>query len=124
MRLRFIPTLLLSVAATAIWLSAQDLSPRAYVITPVHSNVVIVTWSFYDGGLNLNGTVPITGATATYHVPVFSYYHSLSFFGRSANITASLPYGVGTFEGNVLGRHGSLYRSGLLDSSFRLSVNL
>src|SRR5215467_5812821 len=66
MRLRFIPTLLLSVAAPAIPLSAQDLSPRAYVITPVHSNAVILTWSFYDGGLNLNGTVPITGATATY----------------------------------------------------------
>jgi len=124
MRLRFIPTLLLSVAAAAIRLSAQDLSPRAYVITPVHSNVVILTWSFYDGGLNLNGTVPITGATATYHVPVFSYYHSLNFFGRSANITASLPYGVGTFEGNVLGAQKSVYRSGLLDLQFRFAVNL
>src|SRR5262245_2999262 len=124
MRLRFIPILLLPVAAPALRLSSQDLSPRAYVITPVHSNAVILTWSFYDGGLNINGTVPITGATATYNVPVFSYYHSFDFFGRSANIAASLPYGVGTFEGDVLGAQRSVYRSGLLDFNVRLAVNL
>lgn len=83
---------------------AQDLAPRAYVITPVDANAVILTWSFYTGGLNFNGTIPVTGATGTYSVPTFSYYHSFSFFGRSANVTASLPYGVGTFEGDVLGK--------------------
>ena len=57
-------------------------------------------------------------------MPVFSYYHSFSFFGRSANITASLPYAVGTFSGSVLGAQRSIYRSGLLDFSARLSVNL
>src|SRR5215470_2714756 len=51
---------------------------------PLHANAVTLTWSFYDGGLNFNGAIPITGATGTYNVPVFSYYHSLNFFGRSA----------------------------------------
>jgi hypothetical protein len=105
-------------------LRAQDLAPRAYVITALHSNAVTLTWGFYDGGFNFNGTIPITGATGTYNVPVFSYYHSFSFFGRSANITASLPYAVGTFSGSVLGAQRSIYRSGLLDFSARLSVNL
>jgi len=104
--------------------TAQDLAPRAYVITPLHTSAITLTWSFYDGGLNFNGTVPITGATGTYHVPVFSCYHSLNFFGRSANITASLPYAVGNFRGNVLGNGVSVYRSGLMDFSARLSVNL
>jgi hypothetical protein len=102
----------------------QDLAPRAYVITPVHGNAITIIWSFYDGGLNFNGTIPVANARGTYNVPVFSYYHSLNFFGRSANITAALPYGVGTFQGDVLGQHTSVYRSGLLDSSFRFSVNL
>lgn len=109
-------------AATS--LHAQDLAPRAYIITPLHSNAVTLTWAFYDGGVNFNGTIPVTGATGTYNVPVFSYYHSLNFFGRSSNITASLPYAVGNFQGKVLGNEKSLYRSGLLDSNFRLSVNL
>jgi len=105
-------------------LRAQDLSPRAYVITPVHSNAVILTWSFYDGSILFNGTAPITGATGTYNVSIFSYYHAFSFFGRSANVTGSLPYAVGNFQGTVEGAGMHLYRSGLVDSAFRLSVNL
>ena len=105
-------------------LLAQDLAPRAYIITPLHSNAITLTWSFYDGGLNFNGTIPITGATGVYNVPVFSYYHSFGLFGRSANVTASLPYAVGNFSGSVLGNQRSIYRSGLLDFSARISVNL
>ncbi len=105
-------------------LFAQDLAPRAYVITPTHSNAINLTYSYFSGGLNFNGTVPITGATGTYNVPVLTYFHSFNFFGRSANATASLPYGVGTFQGAVLGTQTQVYRSGLLDTGYRLSVNL
>src|SRR5580700_2031678 len=124
MRLRFVLALLVSIVATAAQLSAQDLAPRAYVITPVHSNAVTITGGFYNGGVDFNGIVPIGNARGTYYVPIFSYYHSVNFFGRSANITASLPYGVGTFQGDVSEQSRSIYRSGLLDSTFRFSVNL
>jgi hypothetical protein len=116
--------LLTAIAICSHSLSAQDLSPRTYVITPVHSNAVILSWGFYDGGLNLNGTIPITGATGTYNVPILSLYHTFSLIGRSANLTASLPYAVGTFSGAVFGNQKSIYRSGLLDTSIRFSVNL
>jgi hypothetical protein len=106
------------------WVVAQDLAPRAYLTTPLHSNAVTLTWSYYHGAVNLNGTLPITGATGTYHVPIFSYYHAFNCFGRSANITVSLPYAVGMFSGEVLGTKGSIYRSGLLDFSGRVSINL
>lgn len=123
MRLR-----LLGPAALAfVWISslaAQDLAPRAYLITPVNSNAVNLTYGFYDGGVNFNGAVPIKNAQGTYSVPVFSLYHSFSFFGRSANITAGLPYGVGNFSGVAFGQQKSAYRSGLLDLSARFSVNL
>src|SRR6516162_2016356 len=99
---------------------AQDLAPRAYLITPLHSNAINLTYSLYHGGLDFNG-VPITGATGTFSVPVFSLYHSFSFFGRSANIAAWLPYGIGTFQGSVLGTNKQIYRSGLFDSGLRFS---
>ena len=124
MHLRFFVAALISLAAGAAQLAAQDLAPRAYVITPLHSNAVTVTWSFFDGGVNFNGTVPIANATGIYYVPILSYYHSLNFFGRSANVTASLPYGVGNFKGDVAGQPEAIYRSGLLDATFRISVNL
>lgn len=103
---------------------AQDLAPRAYLITPIHSNAVTLIYSFYDGVIEFEGTVAITGATARVNVPVFSYSHSLNFFGRTANFLASLPYGVGNFRGTVLGAETHAYRSGLLPTTFRLSVNL
>jgi hypothetical protein len=109
----------LSIAGTA-----QDLAPRAYLITPVHSNAVTLSYSFYDGDLLFDGAVPITGATAKVGVSVVSLTHSLRIFGRSANFTASLPYGVGNFRGKVVGAETNAYRSGMFDSSYRLSVNL
>jgi hypothetical protein len=124
MPVRLIAILCILAAVPAMRLYGQDLTPRAYVITPENANIVILTWSFYNGGINLNGTVPVTGASGTYHVPVLSYYHSLNLFGRSANVTISLPYGVGTFEGNVFGTQRSVYRSGLLDLNIRVAVNL
>ena len=111
------------VVASLTVLSAQDLSPRAYVITPDHSNALTLAWSFFDGTIN-DGALPVTGATGTYSVPILSYYHAFSFFGRSANFVGSLPYAVGSFQGTVLGAETHLYRSGLLDSVYRFSVNL
>jgi hypothetical protein len=92
--------LLFGLCFAAALCQGQDLTPRAYVITPVHSNAVILTYNFSDGGVLFDNSLPITNATATLHVAIFSYYHSLGFFGRSANITASLPYGVGHLKGN------------------------
>lgn len=109
---------------TGLSSSAQDLAPRAYLITPVHSNAVTLTYSFFDGALLFDNSVPITGATARVSVPVFGYYHSLAFFGRSANFVASLPYGVGNVRGTVMDAETKAYRSGLFDAVFRFSVNL
>jgi len=105
-------------------LNAQDLAPRAYVITPVSSNAVILTYSHFNGSLLFDGAVPISGATARIQLPVFSYYHTLNFFGRTSNLTVAVPYGVGDFNGTVAQVPRYVYRSGLLDSFVRFSVNL
>lgn len=105
-----------------VW--AQDLSPRAYLITPLHFNALVTTYSFYSGSILLDGAAPVTGATGTYSVPILGYYHSFNFLGRSANLNAALPYAVGHFQGNVAGQPRTLYRSGLLDFTSRISVNL
>ncbi len=105
-------------------LLAQDLTPRAYLITPTHSNAVTLTYSFFAGNIDFNGALPVTDAKGKYSIPNFSYYHSFGMFGRSANIVVALPYGVGNFSGTEGGVQRNLYRSGLTDSVYRLSVNL
>jgi hypothetical protein len=113
----------LAVCSLAL-LSAQELAPRAYLITPLHANAVTLSWSFYHGSANYDGVLPLNGATGTYGVPILSCYHSFGFFGHSGNVVASLPYAKGSFQGTVSGVAKNLYRSGLLDSVFRLSINL
>lgn len=103
---------------------SQDLSPRAYIITPIHWNAVTVSYSFSDGDILLNGSVPITDGTARLNTEVFTYFHTMSFFGRSANISASLPYSFGHLKGTFADNETRLYRSGLMDSAYRFSVNL
>src|ERR1700755_2099726 len=93
--------LFLGVCLVAATCHAQDLAPRAYIITPLHSNAVNLTYSFLDGSLIFDGTVPIADATARVNISVLSFSHSMNFFGRTANFTASLPYGVGNFRGTV-----------------------
>ena len=103
---------------------AQDLAPRAYIITPIRSNAITVTYSFFDGGLLFEGNLPVTGAKAKVHVTIFNYSHSFKLFGRTANFTGSLPYGVGHLRGTVIEAEAFAYRSGLLPATLRFSVNL
>jgi len=44
--------------------AAQDLTPRAYVVVPVESNAVNVTYAFADGELLFDPTVPIEDAAS------------------------------------------------------------
>jgi hypothetical protein len=121
---------MLTIAVAAALLSplrmarAQDLAPRAYLITPLRSNAVSLTWAFYDGSIDLNGVIPASDALGKYNVSMVSYYHSFGVFGHSANIVAALPYGLGHFQGTVDGAGTYLYRSGLGDSVYRVAVNL
>jgi hypothetical protein len=84
----------------------------------------VLSYSFETGDILLNPTLPISNTQGTLHTPIVSVSHSLSFFGRTANFSAVLPYGVGHFTGELNGMPEAVYRSGLYDSEFRFSVNL
>src|SRR3954467_5418452 len=118
----------LRLTCLLIWLplsaTAQDLTPRAYVITPVRSNAVIFSYVYNNGEILLDPTVPIEDLNAQLHVPILSFYHSFNFFSRSANVAVAVPYGYGHFRGLVLGNDTRVTRSGLADSRIRVSVNL
>jgi hypothetical protein len=37
--------------------AGRDLAPRAYVITPLNSNAITLTYSYYTGGLQCDGAL-------------------------------------------------------------------
>jgi len=115
--------LLIAVIAPSLC-AAQDLTPRAYVVLPVESNAVIVTYAFSDGELLFDPTVPIEDAVGTIHASVLTYFYAFDFFGRSANISGSMPYLLGDFSGTVLGQDRAVRRQGFSDLPIRFAVNL
>ncbi len=127
-RIRGVPGQLMWLTCLVMWLAlyatAQDLTPRAYVITPVRSNAAIFSYVYNRGEVLLDPTVPIEDLNAQIHVPIFSFYHSFNFFSRSANVAVAVPYGYGHFRGRVLGDDTRITRSGLADTRIRVSVNL
>ncbi len=113
----------------ALWYAAQgahaqELNPRAYVITPVGTNAINLGYSHLEGNLDLAGAAPITEAQAAVDLAAFGYYRSFGLLGRSANLAVAIPYAVGDFSGTVADAPKQARRSGFLDSSLRLSVNL
>jgi len=104
--------------------AAQDLAPRAYFPAPEKSNALILTYAFSDGELVFDATLPIVDATGTIHTPVVSLYHAFGLFGRSANVTGSLPFAFGNLRGKVAGEEQTAIRRGVADTSVRLAVNL
>jgi hypothetical protein len=102
---------------------AQSLSPRAYVIAPLHSNAVTLTYSLSAGNVVFND-LPVTNSSGRIGSEIASLVHTFDCFGRSANVTVQLPYSVGHFQGDVNGVHEELYRSGLGAVAARVSVNL
>jgi len=118
----------LALAAALLWVlhpaRGQELNPRAYVITPVGANVVNLGYSHLEGNIQFDGAVPITDAQASANLVALGYYRSFDFFGRSANVALAIPYGLGDFSGTVSEVPRHAHRTGFLDSSLRLSVNL
>ena len=78
---------------------------------------MILTYGFSDGELVFDATLPITDATGTIHTPVVSLYHAFGLFGRSANVTGSLPFALGELRGNVAGEDRTAIRRGLADTA-------
>jgi len=102
---------------------SQQLTPRAYVIAPVGTNAAVLEVSHLQGELQLDSAL-ISGATTTATLPSVGYYRTFDLLGRTASLTLGLPYAFGKFQGTAVGVPHSFERSGRLDASLRLSVNL
>jgi hypothetical protein len=116
--------LLLALLGAAHSAPAQELNPRAYLITPVGTNTLNLAYSHLEGNPDLSGAAPIADASGKVDLAALGYYRALDFFGRSANVAVAIPYAAGDLSGTVADVPRRVARSGFLDSSLRLSVNL
>ena len=82
---------------------AQDLAPRAYLITPKGSNALTTSISYSTGTVFVDPSVPIEDSGVRFSTQAISYYRSLNVWGRSSNLTLLVPYAVGTVDATLLG---------------------
>jgi hypothetical protein len=116
----------MTVAALMVFcrLSAQQLEPRNYSISPVGTNIVVLGYTRQSGDVLFDPSLPITDLNARLNAFVLGYARTLSLLGRSANFRVALPYVAGHLSGTVAGEPGEIYRSGLADLAGSFSVNL
>jgi len=116
-----VPILLLGAVRSG---HAQDLDPRAYVVTPLELNIAVAIYNHTWGDVLLDPSLPVDDVTARLNAYAIGYFRSINFFGRSANIRIALPYVTGHVEGLLLGQFAEANRSGFADLRAQMSVNL
>ena len=102
----------------------QELEPGAYSPAPVGMNIAVVAMSYNTGELAFDPSGPIDNAHADIWVTALAYARTLPVAGHSASLSLALPYARGPLEGDFLGQHQNIFRSGVADPRLRFAVNL
>jgi hypothetical protein len=109
---------LLFIVATSM---GQDLDPRAYARIPIRVTAVVAGLSYSDGGIVTDATLPLKDLNAQIGVPSIAVVRSFGLLGRTAQVSAALPYAWGKASATINGEQQSTSRSGIGDMRFRLS---
>ena len=115
---------LLAIAFAAAPVSAQELEPGAYTVSPVGNNLLNVGYVFNDGDVTFDPSLPIEDGSATIHTATIAYGRSVDLAGRSATLLVAVPIVAGHLEGLYLGERAVADRKGFADIRIRVGVNL
>jgi hypothetical protein len=108
---------------TATGVHAQDLEPRLYANTPVGVNFLIAGYSYSQGNVLADPSVPLTNGEVTIHSAVLAYARSLDLWGLSGKVDAVLPSACASGAAEFAGMPMTREVCGLADPRVRLSVN-
>ena len=111
----------------SLWVTgaaAQELTPRAYWPAPKGTKVLLVGYTYLDGGVLIDNSLPVEDVDSQINVGVLAYAQTLSLLGRSSNLIVQLPYTKGTSTGFLDQEPVRRDFSGFGDVSVALSFNL
>lgn len=103
---------------------AQDLDPRAYARVPINMSVLGAGFGYSHGGVVTDPTLPIKDLKAAIYTPSVFLAHSFDLLGKTAQVTAVLPFSWADVSGSVGDSSGHITRTGFSDMRLRLSVLL
>ena len=100
---------------------AQDLDPRAYVRIPVNMTIAVVGFGYSEGGIMTDATLPVEDLQAKIGSPSVAVVHSFSLAGRTAQVSAAVPFAWADATATVAGEPKSTSRTGFSDMRLRFS---
>lgn len=116
-------TVLCALAATGT-AAAQELEPKAYSASPVGAAFLVAGLTRSTGAVVVDPTSPVSDVDAAVNSTLVAVGYTFGLAGRSALVTATLPYAWGDVRGVVAEASRSVSRSGLADVRVKLSMNL
>jgi len=105
-------------------LQSQDLDPRAYARIPVNVTVAVAGFSYSNGGIVTDATLPLKDLQAKIGSTSLAVVHSFSLFGKTAQASVALPYAWGDASASIAGTRQSTTRSGFGDMRLKISCLL
>lgn len=90
---------MLVFAACSLWvtnLAAQELTPRIYWPSPKGTNVFVTGYSYLEGGVLVDRSLPISAVDSSINTGILAYMRTLGLWGRSTNLLVELPYNWST----------------------------
>ena len=118
---------LLLLTVCSLWVAegaAQELTPRVYWPAPKGTKVLVTGYSYSDGDVFFDPSIPIRGADSKVNTGVLAYLQTLGLWGRTSNLLVELPYSWGTTKGLLGETPASRDFSDFGDLGITLNVNL
>lgn len=109
---------------TGLSAGAQDLDPRGYTWVPTNASLLIAGFSYSEGGVLTDATLPIQDLHATVAAPMLGVAHSFGLFGKTAQALVALPCTFADASALVQGEPTSVHREGFSDMRMRVSILL
>jgi hypothetical protein len=111
------------LAALGPMLRAQDLEPRAYSNSPTGLSFLIAGYTYAEGSVLTDPSLPLENVSNNLHAGVFAYATTLNVLGKSAKFDLIVPYTSLAAKGLVFGAPRERYVTGFADPAFRFSMN-
>jgi hypothetical protein len=111
------------LAALCPLLRAQDLEPRAYSNSPTGLSFLIAGYTYAEGNVLIDPSLPLENVSNNLHAGVFAYATTLNVLGNSAKFDLIVPYTSLAAKGLVFGVPHERYVTGFADPAFRFSMN-
>ncbi len=119
--------IILLCTVCSLWVTesvAQEITPRLFWPTPIGTKVIVTGYSYSNGDLLLDSSIPVEGADSEVNTGVLAYMQTLDLWGRTSNMLVTLPYSSGTAKGLLFGNPIERDFGGFGDLSLTLNVNI